>query len=516
MPRPRLAMRKVRDILRLAVGQGLSVRQVAASLGMPFTTVSDHLRRAREAGLGWPLPEGLCDTDLEAALFAKPPVPPTEGRPLPDWSYVHTELRRPGVTLMLLWMEYKEAHPQDGYGYSQFCLRYRTWQRHVDVVMRQEHRAGEKLFVDFPGQRLAIFDRRTGEVATYAELFVAVLGASNYLFAEAVASQDLSSWITAHVHAFEEMGCVPAIVVPDNLASAVKKAHRYEPDINASYQEMAAHYGVAIIPARAGKPRDKAKVEAGVLLAERWILARLRNRRFYSLGEANAEIAGLVAWLNDRPFKRLPGSRRQLFEELERPVMRPLPAHRYSYGAWKIAVKVNIDYHIEADRHYYSVPYQLVGQRVDVRTSAGAVEVFHSGRRVASHLRSFLPGRHTTDAAHMPDSHRRHAQWTPSRIIAWAEHSGPNTAALAKEIMSARTHPEQGYRSCLGIIRLGERYGTERLEAACARALQARALSYRSVESILSHGLDSQPLGERPPPKTHRRHRNLRGPEYYR
>jgi transposase len=508
-------MRKVRDILRLAEGQGLSVRQVAVSLRIPFTTVSDHLRRARRAGLGWPLPEGMSDAELEVRLFAKSPSAPAEQRPIPDWQYIHKELRRPGVTLMLLWMEYKEAHPSDGYGYSQFCLRYRAWQGHLDVVMRQEHRAGEKLFVDFPGQHLAIYDRRIGEVAMQAELFVAVLGASNYLFAEAVASQDLSSWITAHVHCFEAMGCLPAIVVPDNLASAVRKAHRYEPDLNASYQEMAAHYGVAIIPARPRKARDKAKAEAGVLLAERWILARLRDRRFYSLAEANAEIARLVAWLNDRPFKRLPGSRRQLFEELERPVMRPLPATRYSYGAWKIGVKVNVDYHVEVDRHYYSVPYQLVGQRVDVRASAAAVEVFHSSKRVASHLRSSAVGRHSTDPAHMPDSHRRHAEWTPSRIIAWAQKTGPATAALAQAIMEARTHPEQGYRSCLGIIRLGDRCGTKRLEAACARALAARALSYRSVESILSHGLDSQPLGQRPPAPTHRRHHNLRGPEYY-
>jgi transposase len=493
----------------------MSIRQTAASLGIPVMTVSDQLRRARQAGLGWPVPEAMSDAEIEARLFSRPPSPPSESRPLPDWNYVHKELRRPGVTLMLLWLEYKEVHPQDGYGYSQFCLHYRAWQRHLDVVMRQEHRAGEKLFVDFPGQHLPIYDRRTGEVAIQAELFVAVLGASNYLYAEAVASQDLSSWITAHVHAFEAMGCVPKIVVPDNLAAAVRKAHRYEPDINASYQEMVAHYGVAVIPARARKPRDKAKVETGVLLAERWILARLRDRRFHSLAEANAEIKKLVAWLNDRPFKRLPGSRRQLFEELERPVMRPLPANRYSYGAWRIGVKVNIDYHVEADRHYYSVPYQLVGQRVDVRTSALAVEVFHSGRRVASHLRSRQPGRHTTDSAHMPDSHRRHAAWTPSRIIAWAERSGPKTAALAKEIMATRSHPEQGFRSCLGIIRLGERYGVERLEAACARALAARALSYRSVESILTHGLDSQPL-DRPPVRTHRRHHNLRGPQYYR
>lgn len=509
-------MRKVRDILRLAVGQGLSHRQVGAAVGVPFTTVADHLRRAREAGLGWPLPEGLDDAALEALLFRKELAPPTEARPLPDWEYIHRELRRPAVTLMLLWLEYKECHPEDGYSYSQFCHHYRLWQRHLDLVMRQEHRAGEKLFVDFPGQRLPIYDRRTNAVAFEAELFVAVLGASNYLYAEAVPSQELAHWVGAHVHAFEFFGAVPRIVVCDNLRAGVKQAHRYEPDINATYQEMATHYDLAIIPTRAGKPRDKAKVEAGVLLAERWILARLRNRRFSSLGEANAAIAELVEAINQRPFRKMAGSRRSLFEELERPVMRPLPATRYEFARWRLGVKVNIDYHVEVDGHYYSVPYQLVGQRVDARFTASTVEVFHSARRVASHLRSYVRGRHTTDAAHMPVSHRRHAEWSPSRIIAWARQTGPATAGLAEAILDARPHPEQGYRSCLGIIRLADRYGAERVEAACRRALAARALSYRSVESILRHGLDSQPLQSEGPARVHPRHVNLRGAAYYR
>ncbi|MGH9094940.1 MAG: IS21 family transposase [Acidimicrobiales bacterium] len=508
-------MRKVRDVVRLAAA-GLSIRQVAAAVGAPHTTVADHLRRAAAAGVGWPLPEGMSDADLEAALFKKEPAPPAETRPLPEWDYVHRELRRPGVTLMLVWLEYKSAHPADGYSYSQFCHHYRGFQGRLDLVMRQEHRAGQKFFVDFPGDHLPIYDRASGEVALKAELFVGVMGASSFVCAEAVAGQDRASWITAHVHAFEAMGCLPEIVVPDNLAAAVTKAHRYEPEINASYAEMAAHYQLAVIPARAGKPRDKAKAEAGVLLAERWILARLRNRRFYSLSEANAAVADCVAWINDRPFKKMAGSRRSVFEQLERPVMRPLPATRYEYGAWRLGLKVNIDYHIDADRHYYSVPYQLVGQRVDVRSSAATVEIFHSAKRVASHLRSRAAGRHTTDPAHMPDSHRRHAEWTPSRIIEWARKTGPATASLCEAIMEARRHPEQGYRSCLGIIRLADRYGTERLEAAAARALAARALSYRSVESILSHGLDAQPLGEKPTPRAHRRHHNLRGPEYYR
>ncbi len=512
MPRPRLAMRKVRDILRLALGEGLPLRQVGAAVGVPFTTAGDHLRRAQRAGLSWPLPEDLDDVDLEALLFPKGPAP-EPCRPLPDWNHVHRELRRPAVTLMLLWHEYREDHP-DGYSYSQFCLHYRAFQRRVDLPMRQEHRAGEKLFVDFPGARLAIYDRRRGAVAFEAELFVAVLGASNYLHAEAVRSQGLEHWVGAHVHAFEALGCVPRVVVCDNLRSGVSRAHRYEPDVNATYEEMAAHYGVAITPTRPGKPRDKAKVEAGVLLAERWILARLRNRRFYSLAEANAAIAECVAAINQRPFPKMPGSRRDWFEELERPVMRPLPESRYEFARWRIGLKVNIDYHVESNRHYYSVPYQLVGTRVDVRTTASTVEVFHASRRVASHLRDDTPGRHSTDSAHMPESHRRHTEWSPSRIIAWAEKSGPSTAALAAAILEARRHPEQGYRSCLGIIRLTDRYGTERVEAACARALAVRALSYRSVESILRHGLDSQPL-RAASARTHPHHQNLRGSGYY-
>ena len=513
MPRPHIAMRKVRDVLRLRFGEGLSLRQVAASLGVPVMTVSDHVKRAEAAGLGWPLPDGLDDETLEARLFRSAPVVGA-ARPLPDWEKVHVELRRAHVTLSLVWVEYRETFP-DGYGYSQFCELYRRWHRGLDVVMRQEHKAGEKLFVDFPGRRIPIFDAKTGEVAAQAELFVAVLGASSYLFAEALASQQLIDWVSGHVHALEFLGGCPAIVVCDNLRAGVTRAHRYEPDVNATYQDMAAHYGMAVVPARSYKPRDKAKVEAGVQLAERWIMARLRNRRFTSLGEANVAIAELVEWVNERPFKRLAGSRRALFEQIDRPALRALPAQRYEFAAWRGA-KVNIDYHIEirADRHYYSVPYRLARQGVEVRLSAATVEVFHRGVRIASHVRSHAPG-YSTDVAHMPESHRRHAEWTPARIIAWAAKTGPATARLTEAILAARRHPEQGFRSCLGIVRLGNRYGAERVEAACARALAVRAHSYRSVESILRAGLDRQPLPVEAPPRTHPGHDNVRGPGYY-
>ena len=506
-------MRKIREILRLAIGEGLSRRQVAAATGVPGSTVGDHLARARRAGLSWPLPDDLDDARLEARLFGPPSPPmPSELRPVPDWVEVHRELHRKGVTLALLWLEYREHHP-DGFGDSWFCQAYRTWQGHLDLVMRQEHRAGEKLFVDFPGMTLPITDPDRGEV-WQAELFVAVLGASSYTYAEALPSQELPHWIAGHVHAFEAFEGCTRIIVPDNLRSAVRQAHRYEPDINRTYAEMAAHYGCAVIPARARKPRDKAKVETGVLQAERWILAALRHRTFFSLAEANAAVAERVAWLNARPFKKLPGSRQTMFEAIDRPALRPLPTRPYEYATWKTAT-VNVDYHVEVERHWYSVPYGLVGQPCDVRVTAGIIEVLHRGHRVASHRRSAQQGRFTTLTEHMPEAHRRHAEWTPGRIIAWAERSGPATGRLVSAIMASRPHPEQGFRSCLGIMRLGRRYGDERLEAAAARALVIGAHSYRSVESILKAGLDAMPLPGSEPVTSIGDHANVRGPGYY-
>jgi transposase len=513
MPRPRIAMRKIREVLRLALGEELSRRQVSAASGVPLTTVNDYLRRAASAGLKWPLRGDVDDAGLEALLYP-PVVASVVTRPVPDWERVHKELRRKGVTLQLLWLEYREAHP-DGYGYSQFANLYRQWRGRVDVTMRQAHKAGEKLFVDFPGDTFPIWDRRTGEISLRAELFVAVLGASNWLYAEAFPSQELLYWVTAHVHCFEAMAGCPAIVVCDNLRSAVTRPHRYEPDVNATFAEMAAYYGVAIIPARSYKPRDKAKAENGVLIAERWVIARLRDRRFCSLGDANAAIGQCVAEINARPFQKLDGSRQLLFEQLDRPALRPLPATRYEFATWHKA-RVNIDYHVVADRHYYSVPYRLARQQVDVRLSAATVEVFRNSARVASHPRSHVRHGYTTDPAHMPESHRRHAEWTPQRITEWAGRTGPSAAALVGQIISSRPHPEQGYRAALGIIRLAGRYGDDRAEAACARALALRACSYRSVESILRNGLDRQPLpGGKPAILPHPAHANVRGPGYY-
>ena len=516
MPRPHTAMRRIRNVLRLSLGEGLSLRQAAASLELPFTTVADYVRRAKAAGLTWPLPDEMDDDALEARLFASAARAKAE-RPEPDWAEVHKELKRDKhVTLMLLWHEYREANP-DGWAYSQFAENYRRWRRHLDAVMRQEHKAGERLFVDFPADTVPVYDAKTGQLAMHAEVFVAVMGASSYVYAEAFPSQELMYWVTAHVHTFEALEGCPALVVCDNLRSGVSRPHRYEPDVNATYQEMAAHYGVAILPARAYRPRDKAKAEQGVLLVERWVMARLRKRRFTSLGELNEAIAELVEWLNNRPFKRLPGSRKSLFLELDRPALKPMPPTRYEFATWRRA-KLGPDYHVEvrAERHYYSAPHSLIGEVLDVRLSATTVEVFFRHRRVASHVRSYKPG-YTTDPAHMPDSHRRHASWTPARIVSWARKTGPATAKLAEAVLASRPHPEQGFRTCLGIVRLGERYGSERLEAAAERALALRSYTYRTVESILRHGLDHQPLpAEKPPTPPLPAHDNLRGPGYYR
>ena len=513
MPRPRSPMRKIREVLRLTLAEGLSRRRVIAAVGLPYATVARYLERAAAAGLTWPLPEAMDDRDLEARLFSRPAAPAAGTRPLPDWAEVHRELARKSVTLQLLHLEYKQRSPT-GYQYTQFCRHYHAWRARLDVVLRQEHRAGERCFIDFAGQTVPIVDPRTGEVVMEAQIFVAVLGASNFTYAEALPSQELAHWIGAHVNAFEAFGGASEILVPDNLRSGVTRAHRYEPEINATYLEMAAHYGCAVIPARPYRPRDKAKAEAGVLVVERWLLAALRNMTFFSLAELNAAIRTKLAALNARPFKKLPGSRKSLFEELERPALRPLPQARYEFATWKSAT-VNIDYHVEVERHYYSVPYQLAREHVDVRLSRSTVELFLRGRRVASHLRSDARGRHTTTAEHMPESHRRHLEWTPGRIVRWAERTGPQTASLVTAVMGSRPHPEQGYRSCLGIMRLGRRFGDERLEAACTRALAASALSYRSVESILKHGLDGQPLPETTTDLTPRAHENVRGPGYY-
>lgn len=512
MANTRVSMRQTKEILRLHHQAGRSGREIARTLSVSPATVQECLRRARGAGLDWATIGTLDEAQLENRLFPAARVQRSQPRTLPDFAAVHTQLKRKGVTLALLWEEYKAVTP-DGLQYSQFCERYRQHGARVDLVMRQHHRAGEKLFVDYAGQTVAVTDRDSGEIKQ-AQVFVAVLGASSYTYVEATWTQTLPDFIGAHVRALNHFGSAPEIIVPDNLKSAVTRTDRYEPGLNRTYQDFAAHYALAIIPARPRKPRDKAKVEAGVLLVERWILARLRHHTFFSLHELNAAISTLRDALNRRPFRKLAGSRQEWFEQLDRPAMRPLPTTAYEYGEW-LRTRVHIDYHVEADKHYYSVPYLLVGEDLDTRLTAHTVEVFHRGQRVASHLRSPLRGRHTTLTLHMPKAHQHYAAWTPQRLVQWAHKSGPATAKLVEMILTTRKHPQQGFRACLGIMRLGKQYDAARLEAACRRALTLGAYSYKSVESILRRGLDSTVLPTAAQSTAAITHDNLRGAEYF-
>ncbi|MBM9614863.1 IS21 family transposase [Desulfobulbus rhabdoformis] len=512
MPGKRVSMRKIREVLRLKHDLRRSNREIGLSCGIGSSTVGDYLQRARNAGLRWPLPEELGDTELEQRLFP-PPTPANSSRLFPDFQEVHRELQsRKHVTLNLLWQEYKEQHP-DGYQYSWFCQRYREWAARLNVVMRHEHRAGEKLFVDYAGQTIDVIDPSTGEIRN-AQIFVAVLGASNYTYAEATLSQQLEDWIGSHVRAFNFLGGVPEAVVPDNLKSGVIKTCKYEPDINPTYHDLARHYQTVVLPARPRKPRDKAKAEAGVLLVERWILARLRKYTFFNLADLNREIQRLLQILNTKQFKKLPGTRHSRFCEIDQPALKPLPLTPYELAYWKKAT-VHLDYHVEVEGHYYSVPYTLVKKKLDVRYTAHTVECFYRNRRIASHLRSTLRGRHTTVKAHMPLNHQKYSEWNPERFKRWAAKIGPQALLLTETLLVQRQHPQQAYRSLLGILRLGKAYSDERLEAACARALKINALSYRSIESILKNGLDQKTLVNNEKSSKPVEHGNIRGADYY-
>jgi transposase len=502
-------MRTLRDLLRLKYEARLPQRAIARACGVGLGTVTAYLQRATAAGLSWPLPADLDDGALEARLFQRATLVPD--RAVPSWAEVHQELKKAGVTLALLWQEYRAAHP-DGYAYSQFCERYRQWRRALKPSMRQVHRAGEKLFVDFSGKRPPLVDATTGE-ETAVELFVGVLGASGLIYVEATRSQDLASWVGAHVRMLAYFQGSTAIWVPDNLKSGVTTAHAYEPGINRTYEELARHYGAVVIPARVARPKDKPKAEVSVQIAQRWVLAALRHRTFFTLADLNAAIRDRIDVVNARPMKTVGVSRRALFEQLDRPALRPLPTTRYELAEWT-GCRVNIDYHVEVAHNFYSVPYSLVHTQVDARATASTIEVFSKGRRVAAHVRRTGRGQFATLVEHMPRAHRAHAEWTPSRLIAWAEQAGPATGRFVAGLLERRPHPEQGYRACLGLMRLGRAHGADRLEAACARAERLRSYRFRTVEHILKSQQDRLPLDEPParPPLTHE---NVRGATYY-
>jgi len=510
-------MRKIKDILRLRHAAGLPYRGIANALNIGYGTVVDYLNRAERAGLGWPVPEGLHERDLGRLLFPTQAVTGQRRFAEPDFPEVCRELKRKGVTKLLLWQEYRQRHPDDGYSYAQFCHRYRVWLGCQQRSMRQIHRAGEKLFVDYCGPTMAIINPDTGEYRE-AQIFVAVLGASNYTFACASWTQKQADWLNAHVKAFEFFGGVPELVVPDNLKSAVRKTHRYEPDINPSYQQLASHYQCAIVPARPYKPRDKAKAEVAVQIVERWIMARLRHQTFFTLAALNQAIRVLLDDLNQRPFKKLPGTRLSQFEQLDKPALRALPAQPYQYADIKQA-RVHIDYHVEYDKHYYSVPHHLVKQAVEVQATDSAVAIYHQGQRIASHPRSSRQGAHSTCQEHMPPAHQAMHGWSPERFLNWAGDIGAETREVVSCLLQGNRHREQSYRRVLALLSNTKKYGRERLNQACGRALLIGSPTRSSVESILKQGLDRIAL-ETPRHAVQEElcldhHENIRGEDYY-
>jgi transposase len=505
-------MRKTREILRLKYEQGLSHRAIVRSCQVGLGTVNEYVSRAERAQLVWPLPADWTDADLDEALFPKPVSSEPFARALPDWEALAKELRREKVTRFLLWEEYHRDHP-DGYSYSHFCDLFRQFTETSASWMHQVHKAGEKLFVDYAGQTLSVINTITGEVAQ-VQIFVATWGASDYTYTEATWTQSQADWIASHVRAFHFFGGCPQLLVPDNLKAGVTTPCRYQPLLNRCYEEMARHYGITILPARIGKPRDKAVVENHVLNVERRILAALRDRKFVGLSDCNKAIAELLAELNDRPFQKMRGSRRSLFQEIDVPAFLPLPEHRYEYAQWTKA-RLGFHYHLCVEGCHYSGPYSLTKKMLDVRLTQSVVEIFHDTQRVASHVRSYIRGSYTTSRDHMPSSHRAHAEWTAERLVSWAGSTGPHTRTTIEMILGRREHPEQSFKMCMGVMSLGRRYGIERLEAACNRGLTIGAPTYKSLKSILDAKLDSIALPVAEPARTTPDHPNIRGAAYF-
>ena len=513
MANERLSMRKVREILRQKLCLGRSHREVALHVGVSVGVVTKVLGRAQEAGIDWPTASSMDEDELERRLY--PGAAPSSSRLAPDPVWIHTERKKAGVTLELLHIEYLAEHP-DGYQYTAFCEHYRRWLKRRKLSMRQVHLAGDKLFVDYSGKKPRIVDVTTGDRVA-VDLFVAVLGASNMTYAEATATQRGPDFIASHIRTYEYFGGVPALNVPDQLKSGVTTSCIYDPAIQRTYEEMARHYDTAVMPARPRKPKDKSKVEVGVQVVQRWVLARLRNEVFTSLPALNARIRELVEELNDRSMKGYGGkTRRELFEAIDRPALRPLPPERFDYADWESA-RVDIDYHVKVDGHFYSVPYTLVRELVDIRLGASTVEVSLRGRRVAAHKRSFVEGGPTTVKEHMPKAHQESLQWPPSRLIAWAQKVGPHVEQMVCTILAERPHPEQGYRTCIGVLHLAKHYGDERLDKACERALKSGARSYRHVKAILKNNLDRVSLDDEDTDEMRAPiiHENVRGPGYY-
>lgn len=506
MPAHRMTMRKIKDVLRLKLDAKLSHEQIAASLKISKGVVAKYAGLAAAAGLDWPTIHTLDEATLEQRLLARPAKP--SAYVLPDYGRIHQELRRKGVTLMLLWEEYQADYAdRQTYRYTQFCEHYRAFAKRLKRSMRQTHRAGEKLFIDFAGPTITLTD------GGRAHIFVAALGVSSYTFACATPRETMADWLDATAQALAFFGGVPQLIVPDNPRAMIADPNRYEPRSNDTVQDFARHYGTSVLPARPYHPQDKAKVESAVQVVERWILARLRHQQFASIEEVNRALQPLLERLNQRPFQKLPGNRASAFAALDAPALLPLPAQRYELAHFK-TVKVHIDYHVEVDAHRYSVPHALVGQTLEARLTRHAVELLHRGQRVACHARSPRRGGFTTIAEHMPAAHRAHMEWTPQRLIHWGQDIGPATGAAVTRLLEERKHPEHGYRACLGLLSLAKRYGKARLEAACTLALSLGAWQYRHVRDILANGRDRNATPETTS-WTSPDHAHVRGPSYY-
>ena len=514
MPAERIAMHNIKELLRLKYDCALSHERIARALSISKGVVAKYVKAAEASGVSWAELAAADEARLRALLGGTPrPRGTAVGYRMPDLAAVHQGLKRKNVTLALLWEEYVQATAGPTYQYSRFCDLYRDFAKGLKRSMRQVHRAGEKLFIDYAGDTVPIVDAETGEISR-AQIFVAVLGASNYTFVCATATQSQADWLGALGRALRFIGGVPELIVPDNTRSMVGEPDRYAPQLQRTTAEFAQHYGVAILPARPYKPQDKSKVEVGVQIVQRWILARLRHRRFFSLAELHVAIAELLEDLNARPFQRLPGNRRSAFETLDQPALRALPATPFQFAQWKKA-KPNIDYHVEFDGHYYSVPHALVRTTVELRVSETLLECYSSNQRVACHPVSHQRGAHTTTPEHMPASHRAHLEWTPQKLIDWGLRIGVSTAEVVTWQLEHRAHPEQGYRACLGLQRLGREYTPQRLEAACTRAVAIRSMTYRSVASILKSGLDRQHHLPATTPGALPVHENIRGSDYF-
>lgn len=515
MAKERLSMRKIREVLRLKYECKLGIREIGRSINVAHSTVSDYVRRAEKRGINsWPMDPALNNKELEELLFPEESSFKSTLKPLPNFAKIHKELKQKGMTLFLLWEEYKEVYTE-GYSYSQFCDHYKQFKKSQEICLRQQYYGGDKMFVDYAGQTIPLQNPSTGEIA-YAQLFVACLGASNYSYAEATWTQSLPDWIRCHIHAYEYFQGVPHATVPDNLRSGVSRACRYDPDINPTYQDMAEYYGTAIVPARKRKPRDKAKVEAAVLVVERWIIAALRNNVFFRIEQLNQAILQLLEKLNHRPFKKLPGTRHQLYQEVDKPALKQLPEQPYEYAEWKHPT-AHIDYHVEIENHYYSVPYTYIRKKLDARITDKTIELFYHGKRIASHVRNDKKGGFSTIESHRPQQHREYLKWNPERFIKWASKIGPYCQDYIQSLLTSRRYPEQGYRACLGILRLSNSYPYEKMEEACQRALSLQVYSYKIIDSFLKKkrtepvksAQGSEELSH------HHRHENVRGSHYY-